>query len=217
MQVGVLGTGMVGKALGTKLVTLGHDVMMGSRTRDNSTAEEWTLEQGNRAHHGTFSDAAAYGALLVNATAGIVSIEALRTIDPVHLVDKVLLDVANPLDFSHGFPPTLEIINTNSLGEEIQRTFPALRIVKALSTMSCDIMVEPQKVSGSHNVLMCGNDAEAKGVVRELLTAFGWSDSDVIDLGDITGARGMEMLLPVWLRLMGTLGTPHFNFKIVRS
>jgi len=216
MKIGILGTGMVGKTLATRLVELDHEVKMGSRTRDNPEATAWALAHGEGASHGTFADAAGFGELLVNATAGTASLTALEAAGADNLGGKTLMDVANTLDFSHGVPPSLAVVNTDSLGEQIQRTYPGLKVVKALNTMNCVLMADPAKLSGSHNVFVCGNDAQAKSLVMELLRSLGWPAEDIIDLGDIGAARGTEMLLPLWIRLMGVLGTPQFNFKIVR-
>lgn len=216
MKVGVLGTGAVGRTLGGRLVSLGHEVVMGSRTADNVDAAAWSQEAGELADHGTFSDAAGFGELLFNCTAGAVSLHAIGSIDRAHLAGKVLVDVANPLDFSQGFPPSLVVSNSDSLGEQIQRTYPALRVVKALNTMNAQIMVDPTRLGGVHNVFVSGNDTEAKDIVAGLLREFGWLETWIIDLGDITAARGMEMFLPLWLRLYGALGSGEFNIGIQR-
>ncbi len=164
---------------------------------------------------GTFGDAAAHGEMVVNATAGAVSLEVLRQAGEENLNGKPLIDISNPLDFSKGMPPTLSVSNTDSLGEQIQRRFPEARVVKTLHTMNAYLMVDPIQLAGAdHTVFVSGDDAEAKTTVTELLRSFGWTD--LIDLGDITTARGTEMLLPVWLRLFGALQKPIFNFKIVR-
>jgi 8-hydroxy-5-deazaflavin:NADPH oxidoreductase len=126
----------------------------------------------------------------------------------------VLVDVANPLDLSKGMPPTLTVCNTDSLGEQIQRAFPDARVVKALNTMGNQLMVDPGMVPGEHDTFVCGNDPQAKARVVEILRAFGWESP--IDLGDITAARGLEMMVPIWVRLMGSLQTRNFNFKIAR-
>ncbi len=216
MKIGVLGTGMVGKAHATRLVGLGHQVMMGSRAADNEEATSWASAQGERACHGTFADAAAFGELLINATQGVASEEALRAAGAENMRGKVLIDIANPLDFSGGMPPTLAVCNTDSLGERLQSAFPEVRVVKALNTMSCEIQVEPQKLPGAHVVFLCGNDPGAKADAIDLLHAYGWADEAILDLGDINAARGMEMILPLWLRLWGVLGDGSFNFGIVR-
>lgn len=215
MKIGVLGTGMVGKAISTKLVQLGHSVKMGSRTSNNEKAAEWAKASGANASQGTFADAAAFGELVFNCTSGMASLEVLKLAGANNLSGKVLIDISNPLDFSKGMPPTLSVCNADSLGEQIQRAFPAVKVVKTLNTMNCNIMVNPSLVPGSHDVFVCGNDAGAKSKVTEILKNWiGWKS--VIDLGDITSARGVEMMLPIWIRLMGALQTPNFNFKIVR-
>jgi hypothetical protein len=215
MKIAVLGTGMVGKAIGTKLVQLGHNVKMGSRTTNNEKAAEWVKANGANSSQGTFADAAAFGELLFNCTSGMASLEVLKLAGANNLSGKVLIDISNPLDFSKGMPPTLSVCNADSLGEQIQRAFPEVKVVKTLNTMNCNIMVNPSLVPGSHDVFVCGNDAGAKSKVTEILKNwFGWKS--VIDLGDITSARGVEMMRPIWIRLMGVLQTPNFNYKIVR-
>lgn len=214
MRYAVLGTGMVGKALGTRLVELGHDVMMGSRTSANENARTWLASVAGRARSGTFRDAAGHGEVLLNCTQGATSLDVLRAARPDDLAGKVLIDVANPLDFSTG-SLTLSICNTDSLGERIQREFPQLRVVKSLNTCNCHVMVNPGRVSGEHDVFVCGNDAAAKEQVTGLLRDFGWRS--VVDLGDITAARATEQLLPLWVRLYGLYGTADFNFRIVRG
>ena len=216
MKIGVQGTGMVGTAIATKLVGLGHEVMMGSRTADNEGAAEWVSATGPSARQGSFADAAAFGELLFNCTNGVGSLDALRSARPEDLVGKVLIDVANALDVSQGMPPSLSVSNTDSLGEQIQRAFPDTRVVKALNTMNCEVMVDPAKVPGEHDVFVCGNDEAAKADARDLLESFGWQADRIIDLGDITSARGTEMYLPLWIRLRGALQTGHFNIRVVR-
>jgi len=216
MKLGVLGTGTVGRTIATKLVDLGHEVTMGSRTADNEDAAEWAADAGRTAAHGTFADAASFGELVVNCTAGAGSLDALRAAGEENLAGKVLLDVANPLDFSQGMPPSLFVSNTDSLGEQIQRALPDARVVKALNTMNREVMVDPARIPGDHNVFVCGDDEAAKGDVRALLQSFGWPEGSIIDLGGLSSARGTESYLPLWLRLMGALGTGDFNIKVVR-
>jgi len=163
----------------------------------------------------TFSEASARGEIIVNATSGSVSLEVLELAGETNLNGKILIDVANPLDFSKGMPPTLSVSNTDSLGEQIQRRFPEAKVVKTLRTMNAYLMVDPAQLAETdHTVFVSGDEAEAKATVTELLRSFGWTE--IIDLGDITTARGTEMLLPIWLRLFGALQKPIFNFKIVR-
>jgi len=214
LKVGILGTGMVGGALGSKLIRLGHEVKMGSRTANNEKAVGWAKKNGDHASFGTFADAASFGEVVFNCTAGTVSLAALNSAGASNLKGKVLVDVANPLDFSKGMPPTLSVCNSDSLGEQIQRALPSVKVVKALNTMNCSVMVEPTLVPGKHDVFVCGNDSQAKTTVVNILKSFGWES--IVDLGDITAARGTEMVLPMWLRLLGLYQTPHFNFRIAR-
>lgn len=213
-NIAILGTGMVGDALGTKLVSLGHKVMMGSRTATNEKAVAWTLRNGELASNGTFADAAAFGDIIFNCTTGHASLEALQLAGRENLQGKILVDVANPLDFSKGMPPSLTVCNTDSLGEVIQRQFSDVKVVKALNTMNCQLMTNPGLLKDPGNVFICGNDSGAKAEVNSLLRSFGWEK--IIDLGDISAARGTEQMLPIWVRLMGKLGTPMFNFSIVQ-
>ena len=227
MRIGVLGTGMVGQVLAAKLAEAGHEVVVGTRDPAATLARQEPDGYGNppfsawHAQHpdvkvGSFADAATHGELVVNATAGAASLDALRLAGEANLHGKVLVDLANALDFSKGMPPSLLVSNTDSLGERLQRAFPDVRVVKSLNTMNALLMADPRQLAdGDHTVFVCGDDDEAKAQVTQLLTeAFGWRD--VIDLGDLSGARATEMVLPVWLRLMGTLRTPAFNFKVVR-
>lgn len=231
MNIGILGTGMVGQALGSALAARGHAVMLGTRDVEKSLAGEGTNAYGvpvfgvwykDNAHKndapiglGTFAEAARFGDLLVNATNGLGSLDALHAAGADNLGGKILIDVANELDFSGGMPPRALATTDRSLGEAIQAAFPALRVVKTLNTMNASVMVDPALVPGGDStVFINGNDAEAKAQVTELLRSFGWRD--VMDLGDVTASRAAEMLLPVWVRAWGVLGNAPFNFKIAR-
>lgn len=225
MSYAVLGTGIVGRTIADKLASLGHEVVIGTRDPGATLARTEPDAMGNppfhewHATHGQvrvepFAQAAALGETVVNATSGGQSIDILRTAGAENLGGKVLIDIANPLDFSAGIPPTLDPVNTDSLGERIQRTFPDAKVVKTLNTMNCFVMVDPARVAGEHTVFVSGDDTGAKKAVTALLGSFGWPESSVIDLGDISSARGAEMLLPIWLRLYGTLGHGDFNFHV---
>jgi predicted dinucleotide-binding enzyme len=217
MKIGMLGTGSVGETIGSKLVELGHEVRMGSRTANNEKAAAWAKKAGTKASFGTFADAAEFGELLFNCTSGAGSLEALAMAGERSHEGKVLIDVANPLDFSKGAPPTLLVSNTDSLAEQLQRRFPKTRVVKALNTMWCGVMVNPRLLPESHHTYLSGNDVEAKAKVRSLLHSFGWRDEEIVDLGDVSSARGTEMLLPLWLRVWGVTKVGAFNFKLVRA
>jgi 8-hydroxy-5-deazaflavin:NADPH oxidoreductase len=217
VNIGVLGTGVVGRSIGTKLVSLGHEVRMGSRTPDNATAAAWVAGTGAGASQGTFADAAAFGEVVFNCTSGDASLEALRAAGEENLEGKALVDVSNALDFSQGTPPSLFVTTKESLGEQIQAAFPAARVVKTLHTVNADVMVDPSLVPGEHDMFVCGNDASAKEEVAALLESFGWHRERILDLGDITGARGTEMYVILWLRLWGAVGSLHFNVHVVSA
>ncbi|NJC68571.1 NAD(P)-binding domain-containing protein [Planosporangium thailandense] len=226
MKIAVLGTGMVGQALAGRLAELGHEVTVGTRDVAATLSRSEPDAMGNPPYStwatshpdvrlAPFAEAAAGAELLVNATSGHVSLATLQSAGADNLAGKILLDIANPLDFSQGFPPTLFVKDTDSLAEQLQAAFPDLKVVKALNTLTAALMVNPRQLAdGDHTVFVAGNDADAKKTVTDLLESFG--HRDVIDLGDLTAARGTEMLLPIWLRLMGTLNTPMFNIKVVR-
>ena len=216
MKIGVLGTGMVGATIATKLIELGQEVMLGSRNAGGEKAVTWAQANGANASQGSYAQAARFGEILFNCTQGAASIEALQSAGADNLKGKILIDVANPLDFSHGTPPTLSICNTDSLGEQIQRTFPEAKVVKTLNTVNCEVMVNPALVPGDHDIFVCGNEANAKARVAGLLKQwFGWRS--VIDLGDISAARATEQMMPIWLRLYGALGTLHFNVRVAAA
>ena len=226
MRIAVLGTGSVGRALARRLAEVDNEVTVGTRDVQTTMAREtpdafgnppfavW-LEATGDVTVAALAEAAATAEVVINATSGAASIDALTAAGKDNLAGKVVVDVANPLDASAGMPPSLSVSNTDSLAERIQRRFPSARVVKTLNTMNAAVMVDPPLVGdGDHTVFLSGDDAGAKAVVSDLLTSLGWSD--IVDLGDITTARGPEMLLPLWLRLFSALGTPTIQFKVVR-
>jgi len=213
MDICILGTGVVGNTIGTKLIDLGHHVMMGSRSSTNEKAANFVQTNGSRASHGTFAEAAAFGEIIFNCTKGDATFEVLNSIGTEHMNGKILIDLSNPLDFSKGFPPILSVSNTDSLGEQIQKAYPGVHVVKALNTMNCMLMVNPSAIKGDHAAFICGNDSGSKGKVTDILKKwFGWRE--VYDLGDISNSRGTEMLLPLWIRLYGKIQHANFNFHI---
>src|SRR4051812_25945182 len=211
MRYAVLGTGAVGQAISGRLAGLGHEVVVGSRSADNPQALEWT--EGKGVGLKTFHDAAAWGELVLNATGGAVSLDVLAMAGADNLEGKVLVDISNPMDPASGFPPTLTVANTDSMGEQIQRAHPGARVVKSLNTMNCDVMVNPDLVPGDHLVFVAGDDPEAKASVAAMLGEFGWPAQRILDLGGIEAARATEMYLPLWIRLYGAVGG-HHNFNI---
>jgi 8-hydroxy-5-deazaflavin:NADPH oxidoreductase len=213
-KIGILGTGTVGKTIGSALIKLGYEVKMGSRTADNISASEFAQSAGNMASHGTFADAANFSDIIFNCTMGMASLQALELAGKENLKGKIVVDLSNPLDFSKGMPPSLSVCNTNSLAEQIQTALPDSLVVKTLNIVNCEVMVNPGKTGGEPTMFLCGNAASAKERVLNLLHEFGWKDC--IDLGDITNARGMEMLLPIWVRTYVATKNGYFGFKIVR-
>ena len=228
MEIAVLGTGIVGRTLAGGLLEQGHSLTVGTRDVAATMARTEPDGMGNppfrqwhedRAGVGlaTFEDAAAAADVVVNATAGGASLQILEAAGADNLTGKVLVDVANVLDFSHGMPPSLSVANTDSLGEQIQRAYPRARVVKTLNTMTAAVMVNPTRLDDTSEVFLAGDDAAAKDTVRELLRGFGWLDTNIVDVGGIRASRGLEMYLPLWLSLMGSLGTADFNIKLVKT
>ncbi len=228
MKIAVLGTGMVGRALAGRLAQLGHDVVIGTRDVDQTMARSESDAMGNPPYAAwqkdnpavrlvAFAEAGAHGELLVNATAGGGSLQALEAAGAATLTGRVIVDVANPLDFSQGMPPILSVANTDSLGEQIQRAFPEARVVKTLNTMNAHVMVDPGRVPGRHDVFLAGDEAAAKETVKGLLQRFGWPEEAIVDLGGIRAARGTEMYLPLWFSLWNAVGSGDFNIQVVRA
>jgi hypothetical protein len=213
MRIAILGTGTVGRTLAGRLAGLGHEVSVGTRDVEGTRARpEWTYAAPRLA---SFANAAAGAELVVNASGGTVTMDVLGAAGEDNLAGKVLVDVSNPLDFSGGFPPTLFVKDTDSMAERIQAAYPRTLVVKSFNTMSADVMVDPLSLAGGdHTIFLAGDSADAKASVTALLREMGWSD--ILDLGDLKAARGLEMWLPLWLRLYGTLGTGSFNIKVVR-
>jgi 8-hydroxy-5-deazaflavin:NADPH oxidoreductase len=225
MKIGVLGTGIVGRSHAARLTELGHEIKMGTRdvvrtlslrnsdAMGNPPLKEW-LDQNPKVSLGSLSEAAKHGQLVINAVNGQHALEALKMAGGEHLQGKVIMDISNPLDFSKGMPPSLFVVNNDSLGEQVQKAYPKAKVVKTLNTVNAGLQVEPRKlVEGDHSAFLSGNDPEAKKEVVKVLNWYGWKN--IIDLGDITTARGAEMVLPIWVQLFGILKTPMFNFKIV--
>jgi 8-hydroxy-5-deazaflavin:NADPH oxidoreductase len=226
MNIAILGTGSVGQALAGKLISLGHTITIGTRnvidslsrmdkdSMGNAGIGQWVVDNP-KAQLENFEDIIKSDTnLIINALSGQASLSVLNLIGELALGQNILIDISNPLDFSKGFPPTLTICNDDSLGELIQKTFPKLKVVKTLNTMSNPVMINPKILAGDHTVFVSGNDMEAKKVVSELLRDIGWEDKQILDLGSITTARGTEMILPLWVSVFGKLSTPYFNINI---
>ncbi|MCX5054850.1 MULTISPECIES: NADPH-dependent F420 reductase [unclassified Streptomyces] len=216
MRYGVLGTGEVGRTLGGKLAELGHEVTLGSRSKDNPTALEWARGAGAGAQAGTFAEAASSAEVVVVAVGGRVALTALEAAGAENLDGKVVVDVSNPMAFEDG-ELRLSPVESDSVGEQIQRAFPHARVVKTLNTVNSKVMVDPSLVPGEHQIFVCGTDASAKEQVIGLLGEFGWPPHRVLDLGGIRSARSVEMLLPLWLDLFRNLGHAEFNIEVRRG
>ncbi len=226
MNIGILGSGIVAKTIAGKLDELGHTVKLGTRDIQATLARSepdmaggpplrtW-LESHPKVTLVTQDEAAAHGDIVISALSGQGAVAGLSAVAN-QIGTKILIDISNPLDFSQGMPPSLTVANTDSLGEQIQRALPEARVVKTLNTVNAFLMVDPSLLAGGdHSMLICGNDAEAKTEVTRILTEwFGWKD--VVDVGDLTNARGTEMYVVLWARLFGALGNPMFNIKVVR-
>jgi hypothetical protein len=220
MKIGILGTGSVGQTIGTALITKGHEVMLGSRTASNEKAIAWVVKNGSKASNGTFTAAAKFAELIFFCLNGSVTPVALQQAGAENFNGKVVIDVTNPLDFSHGMPPSLlpQYCNTYSLGEEVQKTLPGARVVKGLNTVTANLMVNATLVNNAdHNLFICGNDTDAKNTVRKLLADnFNWKPENILDFGDIKSARLTEAIVPFWVGAMQVLGTPMFNYQVVK-
>lgn len=215
MKIGVLGTGVTGQTIGSKLVQLGHDVMLGSRNEANPTAVTWAKEEGHNALYGTFMNAAEFGEIIFNCTLGSSSLSALNLAGAGNLKGKILVDTSNPLDRSTD-TWTLTVCNTDSLGEQIQRAFPDAKVVKTLNTVNANVMVAPSKLIEKTDVFVSGNDIEAKATVVMILRDwFGWRE--IIDLGNITTSRSVEMYVPLWHNLRTAISSQRFNIKVVTA
>ena len=219
MNIGILGTGAVGEALASALIENGHAVKMGSRTATNERAQAWAKKAGQYASYGTFNEAAAFGDLLFLCLNGAYALDAVGTIQPENIDGKIILDLTNPLDFSQGMPPSIleGYGNTTSLGEQLQEALPTAHIVKTLNTVNYNLMIDARKVdNGNHNLFICGNDADAKNkAMHFLVDNFHWKPEYLIDLGSIESARCTEAIVPFWVLVYRSIGTPLFNFKIV--
>jgi len=220
MNIGVLGTGVVGQTIATALTEKGHNVRMGSRSANNEKAAEWVKKSNNHATQGDFNDAASFGEIVFLCLNGNHAIDVVRSIDAENVAGKIIIDVTNPLDFSKGMPPRLieGLNNSTSLGEEIQNAWPGARVVKTFNTVNCDVMVNPKLINnGDHTLFICGDDADAKNKVKHFLVdTFGWRPESLLDLGGIVASRGTEAYVPFWVMMMQATGSPMFNVKVVK-
>jgi len=230
MKVAIFGTGNVGQTFAERFISLGHEVMMGTRNVEQTLKREgnnnnggsifknW-ISQNGQVKLGTYAEVSKFGDVVLNALSGGATLETFKSIAERDMKDKIIIDIANPLDFSQGFPPSLiqGLNNTNSLGEELQKIVPYAKVVKTLNTMYCGIMVNPAMINqGNHINYLCGNDEEAKTKVKSILNSLGWKNENLLDLGDITNARGTESVLLIWTRIYRATQNGAFNLAIVK-
>ena len=215
MKIAMLGTGIVGEMLGSKLVELGHDVTMGGREVTNSKGQDWAAKHPRGASYGTFAQSAAFGDVIFCCTKGEHAVDALAAAGADNLEGKLVVDVGNLLAFTDGMPKSLASAD-NCLAEQIQAAFPKAHVVKSLNTMSSYVMVKPSLVPGNHNVFMSGDNADAKAQLRDILQSFGWEDPNIIDLGGLHTARGVEMFMQLWLSLWPVYRNEPFNIGVFR-
>ncbi|MDQ6609533.1 MAG: NAD(P)-binding domain-containing protein [Bacteroidota bacterium] len=218
MNIGILGTGVVGQAIATALTEKGHNVRLGSRTTNSEKGAEWVKNSNEHATQGDFADAASFGDIIFICLNGEHALDVVNSLIADDLQGKIIVDVTNPLDFSKGMPPSiLKEFTTTSMAEAIQQTLPAAHVVKALNTVNYKLMVNAKEVAGGdHNLFICGDNADAKTKVKQLLVNdFNWNDENILDLGGIEKARVTEAIVPFWVSVMQALGSPLFNFKIV--
>jgi predicted dinucleotide-binding enzyme len=214
MRTAILGTGVVGKALGQGFITLGHEVKMGSRDAKNEKALAWAKEMGSKASAGTFADAAAFGEIVVLATLGAANESALTAAGAANLRGKVIIDTTNPLDHEGGGPPKLAVAGNDSGGERVQRLVPDALVVKAFNTVGAPHMFRPDFPGGPPDMFICGNDSDARKKVASLLGEFGWG---VVDIGDIEASRYLEAMCIAWVRAGVFGGNWNIAFKLLRK
>jgi predicted dinucleotide-binding enzyme len=228
MKIAVIGTGTVGRTFASRLSGLGHNVTVGTRDVAATLSRTQEARAGMPAYSvwqsehpdvalASFAEAGAQAEVIINATSGIATLDALEAVGARNLAGKVLIDIALPLEGLPGQPRSLVLASTDSLGEQIQRTFPDARVVKTLNTVFVDVMVDPSRIPGPHNVFVSGDDAEAKATAAALLGEFGWPPESIVDLGDIRTARGVEMYSSLFFTLAGVMKTWDFNIAIIRK
>ena len=212
MRVGIIGSGAVARALAAGLLDQGHQVKISSRNTSAPALEKWQQEAGREASLGSFSEAAEFGEIVFVATKGTATDKALELAGPGSLSGKVVVDVTNPLTMNADKQLALKHLPDGSLGETVQRLLPNSRVVKAFNTVNAAHMVKPQFPGGAPEMFFCGNDAGAKAVVAEILTAFGWKP---VDIGRIDGARFLEPLSMLGIRMAMNSGNWDYVFRVV--
>jgi predicted dinucleotide-binding enzyme len=211
VNVGILGSGDVGKSLARGFAGLGHDVKIGSRSPEK--LNDFVAEQGKRVSSGTFAEAAKFGDAIALATLGVATQEAIDLAGRERFAGKVIIDATNPLDFSTG-APRLSVGHTDSLGEQVQRWLPDARVVKAFNTVGNAHFVNPDFPNGPPDMFICGNDDDAKKIVSQICEHFGWG---VVDVGGIESSRHLEPMCMVWVLYGVRNGSWNHAFKLLRK
>lgn len=215
MRIGILGSGNVGQSLGKAFVARGHNAKIGSRTPASDKLRKWKEALGGRSSMGTFAEAAAHGEVIVLACSGAAVEDVIRLAGLDNFASKPLIDVTNPLAFAKDTSPGLFVGTTDSLGERVQRKLPTAKVVKCFNTVNHETMVNPSNTGAKPTMLICGNDEASKATVSKILKEFGWDD--VMDVGGIDGARWLEALVPLWVRVATKKNSWHVGFKVVNG
>jgi hypothetical protein len=213
MRIAMLGTGDVGRALGSGLVARGHEVRIGTRDPKGEKVRAWVKANGAKASAGSFAEAARFGELAVLATLWGGTQSALELSGAQNLAGKVVIDATNPLAPQPKGPPALALGHTDSGGEQVQRWLPGARVVKAFNTVGNAHMVDPKFPGGPPDMFICGNDEAAKRTVSALCAELGWP---TIDCGGIEAARLLEPLCILWVSYGIRSGTWNHAFKLLR-
>lgn len=211
MQIGIIGSGIVGQNLGTGFIQHGHTVMMGTRDPNASKIKRWLERVGEHACASSFSDAARFGELLIVATNWAGTENALNLAEEKYFRNKTVIDTTNPLKL---LPEGLELALgfNDSAGEQVQRWLPHAQVVKAFNTVGADLMVHPKLLCGPPDMFICGNNATAKHSVSRILSDFGWN---TIDVGTIIEARLIEPMALVWIKQAIGTQSPDFAYKFI--
>jgi|SRR5215469_10043877 len=214
MQIGILGSGNVGQALGLGFARLGHRVKIGSREPQSDKLRGWLGKAGKQASTGSFEETARFADIAVLATSWSGTESALKLAGTQNLTGKVVMDVTNPLVLEPNKPPCLALGHTDSGGEQVQRWLPQSKVVKAFNTVGSAHMVDPKFKGGPPDMFICGDDSSAKQVIIGFCTDFGWG---VVDVGGIEGARLLEPMCILWVMFGLKAGTWNHAFKLLQK
>jgi 8-hydroxy-5-deazaflavin:NADPH oxidoreductase len=213
MRVGILGSGPVGQALGKGFAEHKHDVKIGTQSPERPELVKWKESTPGKVSVGSFADAAQHGELLVLCCNGAAVAQVIDRAGPAHFSGKVVIDTTNPLDFSKGMPPGLLTGPGESMGETVQKKLPGAKVVKCFNIVPNPVMIKPDIGGQTPTMIIAGEDSAAKGTVVGILKEFGWPGA--IDIGGIDGARWLEALVPLWVRVAMKEGNFGCAFKLL--